>query len=243
VSEFACDRRSGEDDNIRLRDEAARRVARVWRLGPGDRFLLLDDCETEREIEVLSIDGHEVIGRSVQSRSVAAEPSLQLTVLHGVPKGHKLDTVIQKCAELGVRELVPILTDRAVPRLDDLRRERRLARWRKISRQATEQCGRASVMDVSETCSLRDAVAAHRCADLKLVLYEGSADGFRHRVEGTEFSSAVIAVGPEGGFTRHEVDVAAEHGFPAVSMGPRILRTETVAPTVAGILMYVHGDL
>jgi 16S rRNA (uracil1498-N3)-methyltransferase len=209
----------------------------------GDVFRIIDDRGEEHEVEITSLAGREIVGRVHRSFPRQTDPRLTLTVIHAVPKGRKLDTVIQKCAELGVRALLPVISERTIPRLDDLRREKRLRRWQKISEQATEQSGRASVMSVTEIVSLPEALSSYEEPGLKLMMHEGTSDDLRRHLEGRSFASATIAVGPEGGFSPREVSLASDHGYLPASLGPRILRTETVAPVVAAILFYICGDL
>jgi 16S rRNA (uracil1498-N3)-methyltransferase len=168
-----------------------------------------------------------------------------VTVLHAIPKGRKLETVIQKCAELGVLEFRPVMSERTVPRWDELRTERRGERWQSISRGATEQCGRATVMPVRDVASLPEALE-NAVADLKIVLDEEASRPLREVLEHSgrqRPESVALLIGPEGGFSRAELNQACSRGFIPASLGPRILRTETVAPVVVGILLYVNGDL
>lgn len=238
---------------MRIEGEPAKRLSRVLRMRPGERFHAVDDTGTDHVIEIDSISQGAVMGRKMESCAIRSEPRLRLTVVHGIPKAGKLDSIIQKCAELGVSEFVPVVTERTIPRLDELQRDRRVDRWRKISRQATEQCGRAAVMPVRDVEDLSDALRRQPPANLRLILYEEEtmalrevlrACGHAPEAEATPLpGSIVLLIGPEGGFAADEVETARQNGFTSVSLGPRILRTETVAPVVAGILLYLSGDL
>lgn len=235
------------DRVLRIRGEQAKRLSRVLRLKPGETFEVVDERGTKYEVIAECVSCGEVSGRVHATRSVETDPRLKLTVLQGMPKGRKMDLIIQKSAELGVSNLIPVMTERSVPRAGLAESVARRERWRKISIQATEQSGRGSVMGVHPAMAFAEAVAAVPEASLRILLYEGAMTPLREALgaaKGTPgLGNAALLVGPEGGLTFDEVGIAQSHGYMPVSLGPRILRTETVALVVAGILFYAFGDL
>lgn len=164
-------------------------------------------------------------------------PCLEINLVVAIIRNRNFDLVVQKAAELGTARLIPAVTQRTV-------KEARsgVSRWKKISAEASRQCGRADLMDVTEVAPFARAIAS--CpGSLKLLAWEAGgvplAEALRAGVE----RSVTIAIGPEGGFTDAEVGLARSAGFVPVCLGPRILRTETVPLALLAIMQYLFGDL
>lgn len=176
---------------------------------------------------------------------------VEVTLLQGLAKGDKFELVIQKAVELGVTRVVPVATERSVVRLDARKAESRVQRWQKIADEACRQCQRAhvatveKVMDLSaslESYGAKPSPAADEPRELRLILDEEER---KLRFSQTLLPKAryTLLVGPEGGFTRDEVSRAQAAGFVPVTLGPRILRTETAALAALAILQNLQGDL
>jgi 16S rRNA (uracil1498-N3)-methyltransferase len=163
------------------------------------------------------------------------EPDIKLTVLQCIPKGDKMSTIIQKCVELGVSEIIPVLSHRCVSRPEN----KKVIRWNAVSEEAAKQCKRGIIPRVTDIMSFQEAVDAAD-ADLKIICYELENERTLHDIDfsNEKIKTVAVIVGPEGGLEEKEVEYACNKQFFPVSLGKRILRTETVAPTVAGIIMY-----
>ena len=174
------------------------------------------------------------------------EAALGVTLLQGIPKGDKLELIIQKAVELGVGLVIPVACSRSVATIPEAKAAARVARWQTIAAEAAKQSGRAVVPKISAPLDFSSAVA-QATASLRLVAYEGERRGLkevlRHANGDTRAQSVVCLVGPEGGLSPEEVDIARSCGFTAVTLGPRILRTETAALALLSILMYELGDM
>jgi len=180
--------------------------------------------------------------RIESSEASPAESVVPLTLLMALAKGEKMDLVIQKAVELGVSAIAPVETERSVLELKGKRAEKREARWRQIMINACEQCGRDTLPRLEPIRALDEALAATE-APTRLVLdprAEQPLAGLRDQPPPDE---AALLVGPEGGLTDEEVHSAGEHGFRALSLGPRILRAETAAIAGVTVLQYQWGDL
>ncbi len=220
----------------------ARHISRVLRLDKGDEIIVCDaegfDCEC---IISSALDG--CVTAKVQAKSQSlTEPKIHVTLYQGVPKGDKLDTVVQKCVELGASELVPVSMKRSVAIIKDP--QKRKERLNKIAFEAAKQCQRAKVPLVNEVMSFSEAIKKAKNADLCLLPYEEERSVSIKEVlrEEKNVFSVSIFIGPEGGFDISEVELAKENGFKTVSMGPRILRTETAPLAALSAVMYELGD-
>jgi 16S rRNA (uracil1498-N3)-methyltransferase len=174
-------------------------------------------------------------------RPVERESPLEVTLLQGVSRGPRMDTVVQKATELGVHRLQPVLANRSVVRLDAERGEARLDHWRRIVISACEQCGRSVLPDVLPARSLDDALSALEPGTVGLTL-DPRGDGALGELLGTG-NRVALAIGPEGGFTEDEIHTLTRAGFRGLRLGPRILRTETAPLAALAILQYARGDL
>jgi len=211
-------------------------------LGAGDEIVVCDkggfDC-----VCIISAVTDDGVGVRVQSRTQnPTEPKICVTLYQGVPKGDKLDTVTQKCTELGASAVVPVAMKRSVAIIKDP--EKRADRMQKIAHEASKQCGRARVPEVKPVMTFKAAIDEAKNADLCLLPYEEEKSVSIKEVLKTakDIGSVSIFIGPEGGFDPSEVETAKEHGFKTVSMGPRILRTETAPLAAITAVMYELGD-
>ncbi len=230
---------------IVLSGEDHRYVCRVLRLEEGDEIVLFDGKGAEADA-VLGRAGPRAVEVRVMARRQSPHGEApSVTLLMGLPKGDRMEIVVQKATELGVAQLVPMLTDRTVLRLDEVRSTLRRQRWQKIAREAARQCGRADVPDVSPVLTLEAALEGVPREALKLFFWEEPPRrGLREHLANVERPrQIVLAVGPEGGFTYREVERARERGFAVVGLGPRILRTETAAIAALAMTGFALGDL
>lgn len=228
----------------------AHQMTRVLRLRPGERVIAIDPGGWELVVELLLLDGRFAEGRVTARGRPAVEPPLRVLLAQGLPKGDKMDWIVQKCTEAGVAEFHPVVTRRTVANPAG-KEEARRQRWGRIAREAAEQSGRTRVPAIAPVRRLEEAVAELGRADLFMVAWEGAAavslkDALRERAAvGFEVPEPAVSllVGPEGGLEPEEVDLARRHGAIVVSLGPRTLRTETAGLMLAGLVLYELGDL
>lgn len=225
--------------------ELFRHISTVLRLKPGATIILADGCGHEA-VAVVSEIGKEGIAVDLQPfYAVSAdEGALPVTLYQGLPKGEKMDLVLQKATELGVSRIVPFNAGRSIARLEGERLEKRVGRWEKIVQEAARQSARSSVPSVGFCRDLQELLQVEEGC-LKLLLWEGEKEqGLRAMIENIEKPESVsIIIGPEGGLTPEEAAQAERAGYIPVTLGRRILRTETAGLAVVAILQYVWGDL
>lgn len=225
--------------------ELFRHISTVLRLKPGASIILADGLGHEA-VALIKDVGKE--GMSVDLEppySVAAdEGALLITLYQGLPKGEKMDLILQKATELGVSRIVPFNAERSVARLEGDRLEKRVCRWERIVQESARQSGRNSVPSVGFCGDLQELLRRDE-GQLKLLLWEGEREqGLREVVEKTAKPESVsIIIGPEGGLSAAEAAKAESAGYLPVTLGRRILRTETAGLAVVSILQYIWGDL
>ena len=232
--------------HVTLDGELHRHMVRVLRLKEGDALILCNGAGQEYHSIIESIGKRslalEITGIHAVAADLPASPSI--TLIQGIPKGDKFDLVIQKATELGVSSIVAFPADRSVIKISSGQIANRIARWQKIALEAARQSERISVPEISLTrdlgTSLRDATQT-----VKLLLSERERDShLREILSGKKVpDSAALLVGPEGGFSPEEVESAIQNGFTPVSLGPRILRTETASLVMLSIIQYQWGDI
>lgn len=243
---FFVDDRAAVGEAIALPPDEAHHAARVLRLRAGDRIIACDGSGREFITELTEVAPNRVAGRVEQAQSGACEPPLHLTLVQGIPKGDKMEMVIQKGTEVGVSEFVPLITARTQVALDARKALNRTERWRRVALEAAKQCGRAVLPQVRPPQTLRE-FAARWPGDLLLVPWEEAgaevAAGYVLRALPREVDRVAVVIGPEGGLEAAEVAALTEVGGRTVSLGPRILRTETAGMVVAALIMYELGDM
>lgn len=214
----------------------------VLRLKPGDQVEINVCGEDARHLCVLeAFEGDCVRLQIRDSWKPETELPSKLYLFQGLPKGDKMELIIQKAVELGVYEIIPVATKRAVVKLDEKKAAKKISRWNAIAESGAKQSGRSLIPQVREVMSFSDALRYAEKLDVVLIPYE-KAKGIqetRKVIEAISPGQAVgIFIGPEGGFEEQEIRQAEEHAVAPVTLGKRILRTETAGLAVLSILMY-----
>lgn len=225
---------SGEDYN---------HIRNVLRMKQGEEVLLCDGGDKEYlcAITGFDIEAEQVLLEITDVFGNARELSSQITLFQGYPKGDKMETIIQKAVELGVYEVVPVMMKRCVVKLDDKKASKKVERLNAISLSAAKQSKRGIIPEVKSVMTMKQACEYAANMDLLLLPYENA--------EGMEYSKQVIAdvkpgqrigifIGPEGGFETSEVEQIEQLGGKTISLGHRILRTETAGMTIMSLLMF-----
>ncbi|MGB4600038.1 MAG: 16S rRNA (uracil(1498)-N(3))-methyltransferase [Trichlorobacter sp.] len=221
-------------------------MIRVLRMRPGDEVLLVDEQGRRHEGLIDQVTQEWTAIRITATREAAQFPDAPaITVMQGLPRGEKIELVLQKGTELGVNEFAIFRADRSVPRLAGDKLQNRLERWNKIVAEAARQSERFDQPTVAWHPTAAAAAAGAANADLKLLLWErGTPSPLRELLEGQPRPARVaIAIGPEGGFEPGEAEAFSLWGFTPVTLGERILRTETAALAMTAILQYKWGDI
>ncbi len=226
---------------VELGGSAAAHVSRVLRLRAGEALTIFNGRGGEFAAQLESVQGGKVTVRVGEARAHERESPLVLRLVQGVSRGERMDLVVQKATELGVAEILPVITERSVVRLDAAQAQRRGEHWRAIAIAACEQSGRNRVPGIGAALDLQEFLRADDAVSTRLLLSPAAAVrlGETPRPEG----SVTVLIGPEGGLTPQEQESAQARGYSGVRMGPRVLRTETAAIVALTLLQREFGDL
>lgn len=227
---------------INITGDDVKHIKRVLRLREGEAIEVCDGCGEDLECKIESLSDDVVKAAIIKRYPNTAEAPIELCVYQGMPKNDKMDYIVQKCVELGVCRIIPVITKRAVSIPRDA--EKKTARWQRIADEAAKQCGRGVLPTVESTVSFADAIKALSDADaLSIMPYECEKEGSLSKLlKSTDKKKINVFIGPEGGFDESEVLKAKSVGVHTVTLGPRILRTETAPLAVCSAIMYELGD-
>ncbi|ANF56634.1 16S rRNA (uracil(1498)-N(3))-methyltransferase [Halotalea alkalilenta] len=226
-------------ERLSLPEAQARHVGLVMRARVGQRLSLFDGRGHEVEAQIERADRKAVEVSVLDLRQARPESPLAVHLGQVVSKGERMEFAIQKSVELGVAAITPLYSEHGDVRLKGEREAKKLAHWQAVAVSACEQCGRAWVPEVHPPRALGDWLAERR-EELRLILHPGETS---RALSGPAPSDAALLIGPEGGFSITEVDTARSHGFDALALGPRILRTETAPIVALTLLQHLYGDL
>lgn len=224
---------------LSLSANAARHCIAVLRLRPGAPLVLFDGTGGEYPAELLSVDGAARV-RTGARREPATESSLPVTLLQAIAKGERMDYAIQKAVELGVKRIVPVMTERSVVKLDGPRGEKRQRHWQDVAIAACEQSGRTEVPAILLPARLADGLLSLPETGLRVIMDPAADTGLQHLARPKCLS---VAVGPEGGWSEGELNQLRGTGFQGVRLGPRVLRTETAGPALLAVAQTLWGDM
>jgi 16S rRNA (uracil1498-N3)-methyltransferase len=227
---------------LRLPREAAGHVGRVLRLKAGAALTLFNGTGGEYSATLVAEERGAVVVSVGEARALERESALHLTLVQGVSRGERMDLVVQKVTELGVTQLVPVITERSVVRLDEAQAARRLAHWRAIAIGACEQSGRNTLPTLVAPLPLAALLRTGTRGAASRLLLSGAAE-LKLKELPPPAGEVMVLIGPEGGLTPQEQEEARLAGFVGVRLGPRVLRTETAAIAAVALLQQLFGDL
>ena len=236
----STDQISGGTVAIRGRD--VNHIRNVLRMSTGEPVFISDQEGEGYECEIREIRADEILAQILTRSDRTAELPARLHLFQGLPKGDKMELVIQKAVELGACEIIPVVTRRTVVKLDKKKEAAKAVRWNAVAESAAKQSGRSLIPAVAGCMSLREALAYGEQFQVKIIPYEGAVGvaGLREQMERIRPGADVgVYIGPEGGFEEEEVAMAESAGVIPVSLGRRILRTETAGLMVLSVAGYL----
>ena len=230
------------DKNIVITGTDVNHIRNVLRMAPGEEVTVSDGQGMDYFCKIAELTKEEVRLDIIDSWHSFVELPAKIYLFQGLPKSDKMELIIQKAVELGVAEIVPMATKRAVVKLDAKKAAKKVQRWNEIAKSAAKQSKRGLIPEVKPVMSFKEAVEYGKSMDMLLIPYE-DAKGIAHSREVVETvkdkKSLGIYIGPEGGFPEEEVSLAMKAGAEPVTLGHRILRTETAGMTLLSILMFM----
>lgn len=230
------------ENRIVITGDDVNHIKNVLRMKVGEELAVSNGVDgKEYRCEIESLEKDEVICKLRFVKEDGVELPSRIYLFQGLPKADKMELIIQKAVELGVYQVIPVATKRSIVKLDDKKAGAKRARWQGISEAAAKQSKRKIIPEVGQVLSFKEAIALAQDMDERLIPYELAEDMSKTKelVEGIGAGQSVaIFIGPEGGFDETEVAYAMESGVTPITLGKRILRTETAGMTVLAWLMY-----
>jgi 16S rRNA (uracil1498-N3)-methyltransferase len=236
-----------KNNRIILTGDLAHHLRDVLRCGAGETVELVDEKQARYRTELTQITKHKIVGNILQKDEKPRSSASSIFLAQAVLKGDKMDWVVQKATELGVNAIFPVVTERTIARPRAEREAHQIDRWRKIAKEASQQCGRSDIPAIRTVVSLDELLKSPPDVSLKLVPWEQEqetslkaalTDPTSPGPARNRNNSTIVLIGPEGGLTPSEVESARKTGWTSVSLGPRILRAETAGLAVLAILQY-----
>jgi len=242
---FFFDPKTRRGDTVTLSKEESRHIKKVLRLEVGSEAELLDGEGIVYSGEITEI-GRLVAVKITGILNAKDESSGYLQVCQAILKGEKMDTVVQKCTELGVSTMIPYQSSRCQGKLDPVTGQKKHGRWQRIGLAACKQCMRPLPMDIEEPSPFEEAICHGGLGEetLRILFWEEEKKVHLHDIERLPSADSIaVLLGPEGGLSEEEVELARQHGWVSVSLGQRILRAETATLTAVSIVQYLAGRL
>ena len=229
-----------KQDNIEILGEDIKHIKNVLRKNIGDKIEICDsESGKSYNCEITQLYDNSILTHIIEEYPEISSP-IQVDIFQGLPKSDKMELIIQKSVELGVNKIIPVSMKRCVVKLDNKESVKKIARWQKISESAAKQCGRNNIPEISNVITLKDIDVSQY--DVLIVCYENEkVNTLKAELAKINTDSKIkigVVIGPEGGLDEQEVELLKNNGAKIVTLGNRILRTETVALNILSILMY-----
>lgn len=238
-------------DNINLQDntcfiegEDVKHISKVLRYKVGQELEICDNDNNEYICEISNIDKDMVNLNIIEKVNIKRESDLKIKLYQGLPKGPKMEMILQKLTEVGVDEIILVQTKRSVSKVDDKKEDKKIERWERIIYEASKQSKRGKIPKLKGILSFNEALEDMKSNDFNIVPYENERTrSIKQTIKGLDINNMGIFVGPEGGFDEKEIEEIERINGYSVSLGPRILRTETASVVASSIVLYELSDL
>ena len=232
-----------KDGTITIEGEEAKHILNVMRMQEGEEIVICDGKCVDYFCVIKETAKNMLKAEIKEKRRSETEPETEIVLYQGLPKSDKMEFIIQKCVEIGVSRIVPVVTERAVVKIEKgAKEDKKTERWQKISEAAAKQSGRGIVPEIGRPIKFKDAIIEAKRYDNAVIPYENEKDrGIKEFIKEAKKGSVAIFIGPEGGFDTKEIEFAIENGVLPISLGKRILRTETAGIVTSAIILYEMG--
>jgi 16S rRNA (uracil1498-N3)-methyltransferase len=239
MSRFYVPKEAVQGDKITVTGDEAHHIKDVMRLRVSDKVICFDGTGNEYHGVISDISQRAVIVDIEKTTEQPDAGSFTITLIQSIPKKDKMDYIVEKATELGVKHIIPVMTERTIVDWDQKKKDASCERWRRISLAASKQCGRADVPEISRVSRFKDALKAVSGLSVRLIAaLGGDPMPLKEALQGCKSGDIAVAIGPEGDFTTLEIDEARDAGFKLVSLGQRVLKSDTAGLAVLAIINY-----
>ncbi len=231
------------DEFITIEGDEAKHILNVMRMTEGDKITVCDGNKKDYYCKIIETGKNVLKAQIIETAESETEPETEIVLFQGLPKSDKMEYIIQKCVEIGVSRIVPVITERAVVKIEKgAKEDKKIERWLKISESAAKQSGRGIIPIVERPVKLSEAIKEAALLENAVIPYENEEKtGLKEFIKSAKKGSIGIFIGPEGGFDSSEIEMAVKSGIIPVTLGKRILRTETAGLVTAAIILYELG--
>lgn len=232
-----------KDGFIEIFSDEAKHILNVMRMEIGDTLTICDGQSNDYLCRICETGKNCLKAKIEETTKSESEPKTKITLYQGLPKSDKMELIIQKCVEIGVCRIVPVITERAVVKIEKgAKEDKKTERWQKIAESAAKQSGRGIIPAVERPMKFKDAIEEAVKNGEAIIPYENEKDrGLKEFVKNSKAENIGIFIGPEGGFDTKEIEFAVKNGVMSVTLGKRILRTETAGIVTSAIVLYELG--
>ena len=227
-----------------IKDVDAKHISKVLRMQPGDKIQIVSDDGVTAIAEIVSLQADNVVVKCLEKLAESHEPSVKITLAQGLAKGEKMDFIIQKAVEMGASSIVPVAMEHSVVRLEGAKADKKVERWQKIAEAAAKQSKRDIIPQVQPVQTMQQMLANNDLQH-KIIAYECEDRlGLKTALQSCDnLQELLLIIGPEGGISEFELELARKNGAVPVSLGKRILRAETAVVVALSAILYETGDL
>jgi 16S rRNA (uracil1498-N3)-methyltransferase len=243
---FFIDSSPATNSLVAIQQSEAHHIKNVLRLRPGDRIKLFDGTGFEYEAVIRKISAARVDVEILSRIRATLRSGAQIIVAQAFLKEKKMDDLVRKLCELGVTKWIPFFSQRSIARPDASRLVGRTRRWHRIAAEALKQCRRIDLPEIATALSFEEVLDFSKTCDLNIVFWENESTPLTSGIESNEkhpIKKILLMLGPEGGFTHQEIQMAENSGFVVAGLGPRILRAETATLAACAIVQHLFGDM
>lgn len=242
---FFVDKQNIEDHKVTIIGEDVKHIKSVLRLNEGDIISICDKQKTDYIAKITMFYKEKIVCDIIDTKTSSTEPPVDVILYQGIPKSAKMDLIIQKSTEIGVVKIIPVITDRTVVKIQERKKEeKKLERWNRIAEESAKQSKRGIIPEVCQILTFDEMLEALNNNGLIIVPYENEKNvGIKEILKSNDNKRINVIIGPEGGFEDREIKSLINIGANIVSLGPRILRTETAGFIASAMVLYELGDL
>ena len=239
IQRFHVDQIDNSKSHLEIADEQSHYVTRVLRLQTGDRMILFDGSGSEWKAKIIDTKRNRLLLELEERATPDRESPINLTLIQSISRSQRMDLVMQKSTELGVTRIVPVFSTNTIVKMKEDKIEKKMNHWRNILISASEQSGRTKIPDLISPIQLETECLKRYKSDLSIFYDTTGKDSY----DANNPKDITAVIGPEGGFTEDEKQMAIDAGYMVMQSGPRLLRTETAPIMALSILQYLYGDL
>ena len=233
-----------EQNTCIIEGEDVKHISRVLRSRENDKLEVCDMDNNEYICEIREINKDNILLDIIEKVNIKRESNLKVKLYQGMPKGTKMELILQKLTEIGVDEIVLVQAKRSVTKIDNKKEDKKIERWERIIYEAAKQSKRGKIPKLTGVLTFKEALADMQNNDLNICPYENERTiSIKEAIKDSSANTIGIFVGPEGGFEEEEIEKIQEIDGKVVSLGPRILRTETASVVASSIVLYELSDL